>query len=226
MMFSPIWIISISIFLFSFLGILVFASVLFKPIDKYKFSFMRIFPFEIAENSDRYGKYYSLSTYLFSGMCFTPLIIICSTHSLLDNLKPLSILLVCLLGLSSLCFVFLNIFNATHVKTHLSIFTVFASLVLLSSALIFARGLTASNLYLEHGKNEIIFLVTEILSGLATIFSVIIILNPKLKTWPKLDQVDGEYVRPKRFVLAYSQWALLLVLFIDVILLFIQLLVK
>jgi hypothetical protein len=51
-------------------------------------------------------------------------------------------------------------------------------------------------------------------------------MNPKLKTWLKLDQIDGEYVRPKRFVLAYSEWAILLALFLTEMTYFLQLLVK
>ena len=225
-MFTISWIISVTLLLISFTGVVLSAKLLSKPIDEYKFSFMRIFPFEVINASGDNSRYYTFSTYLFSGICFTPIVLVISEQVSLKSLNPMSILLACVLGLAGLCFVFLNIFDATHVKAHLSLFTVFAFLILLSSTLVFSRGLIAYNIFKEHGKQEFIFLVTEILAALTFVFSLLIILNPKLKTWAVLEKKDGQYVRPKRFVLAYSEWALLLALFVNEVLYFIQLLVK
>lgn len=225
-MFTISWIISVTLILVSFLGIVLSAKLLSKPIDEYKFSFMRIFPFEVINASGENARFYTFSAYLFSGICFSPILLVISEQASLKTLNPMSILLACILGLAGLCFVFLNIFDATHVKAHLSLFTVFAFLILLSSTLIFSRGLIAFNIFKEHGRQEYIFLVTEILAALTFCFVLLIVFNPKLKSWAVLEERDGQYYRPKRFVLAYSEWALLLTLFINEIVYFTQLLVK
>ena len=225
-MFTISWVVSVALLLISFLGIVLSAKLLSKPIDEYKFSFMRIFPFEVINATEDKAKFYTFSTYLLSGVCFLPILLVVSEQASLKSLNPMSILIACVLGLAGLCFVFLNIFDATHVKAHLSLFTVFAFLILLSSTLIFSRGLIAYNIFKEHGKQEYLFLVTEILAALTFAFVLLIIFNPKLKTWAVLEERDGKYYRPKRFVLAYSEWALVLTLFINELIYFTQLLVK
>ena len=225
-MFTIPWIISVTLLLISFLGVVLSAKILSKPIDEYKFSFMRIFPFEVINASGENSKFYRFSAYFFSGMCFSPILLVVSEQTSLKSLNPMSILIACILGLAGLCFVFLNIFDATHVKGHLSLFTVFAFLILLSSTLIFSRGLIAFNIFKEHGRQEYLFLASEILSSLIFCFVLLLVFNPKLKSWAVLEERDGQYYRPKRFVLAYSEWALLLALFINELVYFSQLLVK
>ena len=226
-MFSVSWIISVTLLVLSFLGIVLTAKLFTKPIDEYKFSFMRIFPFEVVRNSENYGKYYSFSTYLFSGICFTPIILVISEQASLKTLNPISILISCVLGLAGLCFIFLNIFDVTHTKPHLVLFAIFALLTLLGGILVTVRGFIAYDVFLNHGHNEYLFLVTAVLSELIGVIPVLcLIFNPKLKTWAFLDKVNDEYVRPKRFTLAYSEWGILLALFLIEITYFIQLIVK
>ena len=223
---SVTWIVSVSILLVSFCGVIFTAKIFAKPVDQYKVSFLRMFPFEMSKTAENYGKFYSFSTYLFSGLCFSPILVLVEGSSKLANLNPLSIFIACLLGLTGLCFVFLNIFDVTHVKPHLTIFGIFAALILLTSILVLVRGFVAYDLFMKHGSTELILLITGILSGVVALFALVIMGNPKLKLWAKLDQVDGEYVRPKTFPLAYSEWGLLLALFLTEVLYFIQLLVK
>ena len=223
-MFTVSWIVSVALLIISFLGVVLCALLFTEPVDEHKFSFMRIFPFEALKTKENYGKFYSFFTYLFAGMCFSPLIIIVGQKSDLSALNPMSILITCFLGLAGLCFIFLNIFDVTHVKAHLSLFVVFTGLVILSGALIFARGLTAYRTFAEHGHQVIILLVTEILAGLSVVYCLLFVLNPKLRSWARLDNVEGEYKRPKRFALAYSEWGLLLALFFNELIFFVQLL--
>ena len=223
-MFSVTWIVSVSLLVVSFAGIVISALMFAKPVDEYKFSFMRMFPFEVGRTAENNRKFYSFFVYLFAGLCFAPLVIIVGGKSDLNALKPMSILTTCALGLGGLCFIFLNIFDVTHVKPHLSLFTVFAALVILSGGLIFARGMTGYKIYLDHNHQEIIFLVTEILAGLSVVITLLLLVNPKLRLWAKLDNVDGTYKRPKYFVLAYSEWGLLTLLFFNELVFFVQLL--
>jgi hypothetical protein len=101
---------------------------------------------------------------------------------------------------------------------------VFTGLIILSGSLIFARGLTAYKTFAEHGHQEMLFLITEILAGLSVVYSLLFVVNPKLRIWPRLDNVNGEYKRPKRFVLAYSEWGIFLALFLNELIFFVQLL--
>ena len=220
------WIVSVSILMLSFLGIVFCAKFLAKPVDKYSVSFMRMFPFEMVRTAENNRKFYCFSSYLFAGMCFSPIIVIMEATTRLSNLLPVSILVSCVLGLAGLCFVFLNIFDVTHVKPHLTLFGIFASLTLLASAIVTTRGFVAFDIYRKHGTVEALFIISGAVSGLVSLFTLFIIMNPKLKTWARLDQVDGEYVRPKRFTLAYSEWAILLALFLTEMSYFLQLLVK
>ena len=225
-MFTVSWIISVSLLIVSFFGIVFSSMFLAKPVDEHKVSFMRMFPFEMLKTAENNGKFYSFSTYLFSGLCFTPILIIVQETTKLSSLNPLSIFIACLLGLSALCFVFLNIFDVTHVKPHLTLFGIFVVLTLLGSALLCVRGFVAYDVYQRHGTQEILFLVSSVAAAVVVAFILVLIVNPKLRLWAKLNQVDGEYVRPKRFPLAYSEWGILLALFITELLYFVQLLVK
>ena len=223
---SVSWIVSFSLLVISFLGI-VFASMFFaKPVDNYKVSFMRMFPFEMPKTAENNGKFYSFSTYLFAGMCFSPIIVIVEESSKLSSINPLSILIACILGLAALCFVFLNIFDVTHVKPHLVLFAIFALLTLLSSALVAVRGFIAFDVFRKHSSTEPLFMVSAIFEAVIVVFLLCLIVNPKLRFWAKLDLVDGEYVRPKRFPLAYSEWGILLALFLTEASYFVQLLIK
>ena len=146
-MFTISWIISVSLLVVSFLGIIFTSLFLAKPVDEHKVSFMRMFPFEMMKTAENNGKFYNFSTYLFSGLCFTPIIVIVEEATRLQNLNPLSIFIACLLGLAALCFVFLNIFDVTHVKPHLSLFGVFALLTFLSGSLVTMRGIIAFGIF-------------------------------------------------------------------------------
>ena len=225
-MFTVSWIVSVSILVLSFLGTVFAARFLAKPVDEYDVSFLRMFPFEMARNAKNNGKFYSFSTYLFSGMCFSPIAVIVESTQKLISLNPLSILISCILGLAGLCFVFLNVFDVTHVKPHLVLFGIFACLTLLGGALVTIRGFVAYDLFLKHGTKEFIFLISAISAELVLVFVLILVLNPKLKVWAKLDQVNGKYVRPKKFPLAYSEWGIFLSLFLIEAIYFFQLLVR
>lgn len=228
-MFTITWILSVSFFIVSFFGIIFSSALLTEPVDEEKFSFLRVFPFEAMKLGKENGRYYSIFSYLFSGVCFTPLLVVLDGSSMLSGLKGISILIACIFGLAGLCFVFLNIFDVTHTKAHLILFGIFALLTLLATSLAFGRALSASNILNKHNQSTVLLIISEVLSAICFVYILCIIFNPKLMTWAKLDQVDGEenkYKRPKKFPLAYSEWGILLALFSSELIYFIQLLVK
>lgn len=229
MNFSISWIISVSLLIVSFFGTIIVAKIFTKPIDEYKFSFMRIFPFEVINNSGSASKVYSFFTYLFSGACFTPLIVLFEGPNKFKGLNPLSILICVVLGFASIIFIFIHIFDATHVKVHLNLFVIFVFLTLLSGALLFARALVSYKTCERYGHVEPLFIACEIASGIVCLVTLLTIFNPKLRTWASLDVVsekENKYARPKKFVLAYSEWILFVLLFMNELTYFIQLLIK
>ncbi len=81
-------------------------------------------------------------------------------------------------------------------------------------------GLFAYN----NDHTKIATLVITILLFALTLFLFVIIMNPKLSKWTKMDSVTSEdgtisYVRPKFFVLAFSEWILIFSYFVSQILL-------
>lgn len=223
------WILSISLIGISFVGIIVLAKFLSKPIDDENISLLRTFPFEAKNNSIFKGNIYLIFIYIFSILCFSPLFLITDGLGSLENLKALSLIIAGILGLNGIIFVFVNIFDVTHVKVHLYLFTLFAFLSMLEIALIFARAFVAYKVFIEHGNQSPVLLINMIFSGILFLLVAIICLNPKLKSWAKLEEIPGDklsYKRPKKFVLAYSEWALFISLFLSEILYFFQLLIK
>lgn len=226
MNFSPVWILSVSLLFVGFLGIIL-SSVLFSnPVDNDKFSFMRHFPFEARKHSSN-SRYFELSSYLFSIMCFSPLFVFQDVSFEIAFLNNTSILISCVLGLAAVAFIFLTIFDATHSKAHIYLFGTFVLLTFLGSLLIFFRAVIGYSKYLDFGKKETIFIVCEVLSALVTVLILLVAFSPKLSDWAKLDKdpsCEG-YVRPKKFALAYSEWAILLALMLNEVTFFIELLI-
>lgn len=91
-------------------------------------------------------------------------------------------------------------------KTHLmcSTFIIGASFLSFSSI-----GYTLLTLYKPFGEYPI-FVILSILSFIIAIFYFILVMNPKLTTWAKLEKVEQNgktiYQRPKVFYLALCEW--------------------
>lgn len=226
---SLTWIISIIVSTIIFVTILLIGAFFTKPIDEEKNSFMRIFPFEVLKHSLNNGTIYRTLIYIFSVLCFLPLLLVTEGTGSLSNLDSMSIIICAILGLDGIAFLFINIFDVTHVKAHLTLFTLFSALTMLGGALILARACVAYKTFIKYGNDGTLVLICGILTSIVLVFSLFISLNPKLKEWARLEEIPGEkitYKRPKKFVLAYSEWAFFLSLFLFEILYFVQLLAK
>lgn len=226
---SLTWIISIIILSIIFINIIVISLFFTKQIDEENNSFLRTFPFEILKHSAKNGEIYKILIYIFSILCFLPLLIVTEGTGSLSNLDSMSIIICIILGFDAIVFLFINIFDVTHVKAHLILFTLFSGLTMLGGSLILARDIVAYKTFIKYGNSSILLLICGILTAIVLVFSLLISINPKLKEWARLEEVPGEkvtYKRPKRFVLAYSEWALFLSLYLFEILYFVQLLAK
>lgn len=219
---NSIWIVSISLILITFFAIVFLAKFCTKPFDNISFSFLRVFPCETVQNVDRVSLVYKLCLYLFSIMCFFPIFILSQAHVNLVSFYVATILL----GLGSICFVFLHFFNPSHVKAHLFLFSFFAGFVFAGSVvsgLALLTLLNANKSVVETFRVGVI--VKSSVTFLIAILELVLLLNPKLKTWAKLDKIEGsenQFSRPKKFPLAYTEWAIYLTLVLSELMLFIN----
>ena len=77
-------------------------------------------------------------------------------------------------------------------------------------------SVTLGAMYLQYRKvNAELGLLFAIVSFVFAIPYILIVMNPKFATWSKLDKVENDgaitYVRPKRYVVAYSEWAIMII---------------
>jgi hypothetical protein len=59
-------------------------------------------------------------------------------------------------------------------------------------------------------KNNVIFVVFSIFSFVIALFYFLLVMNPKLTSWAKVEKAEQNgktiYKRPKYFVLAFTEW--------------------
>ena len=94
-------------------------------------------------------------------------------------------------------------------KHHLLIVAITISLSFLSPFFIALNGVMSYNYYPSGMK-----LVPSIIAAIDCLFMVILFVNPRLNKWANLEKKENEdgsisYIRPKIFVLAFTEWLLL-----------------
>ena len=109
-----------------------------------------------------------------------------------------------------------------HLRLHMMIV---ALAFIFSLAFSFAIVLASYFKYKE--LNSVSALVSLIFSVVVTAIYAIMILNPKLSHWADMDTETNEdgtvkQVRPKWFVLAYSEWAMMILFLFSLVSLFIE----
>lgn len=215
---SSILIGSLLIVFFAFF--IIYGLQSFKKENKTKFNFKNMFPFELYL-SKRNNVVYLILLIVYSSIsftCFIPLIYLCLTYESGNTFMWLIVVIDLLFVIAQTAFIALNIVSASYVKPHAILSTCFFSFSLLTTAILSVAlydlyQLTLANYY-------IVLMVVGIIVALC---DAVIIINPKLKYWAKLEKVINEdgsisYVRPKHFVLAISQWLVFILNFITAIL--------
>lgn len=128
--------------------------------------------------------------------------------------------------LSAILIVFLFLTPLKHLRLHL-----------LETIFLFASSFSFSSLVCIECYREFkdlenpLSIAGVILSALMALIIFILIMNPKLSKWANLESKVNEdgstsYIRPKYFVLAYSEWIVILTYFINLISVFFLVLVK
>lgn len=194
-------------------------ALLKKKSEKSDFSFRSYFSYELFFSEKKDALYYILR--IIGALAFlTPVLsgIYGLTLTLTRGSSDSSFFLgsVALFSfIFSLMQYWLTYCSLSYSKKHLTLF--FCS----DAALIISSGMAAfyflavyHNVYLSSSLFLTIFLL------LVVVVSIGVLLNPKLRDWDKMERAvkeDGSvyYIRPKRFVLPYSEWLLLLMSFVS-----------
>ena len=182
--------------------------LLFKKLHERKYSKLQEFPFEIIHAKAQYlplGRFIIIAS---SVVLFLTSGFFLSCVSLFPSYLGMAVMVVIFAGIASLGYAATWLIRADiHVKAHLFFFLIFG----FGSALLdFGNILALSHFPYERVAYKVIFLSLLVLMGLA---KLVILLNPKLAHWPKMESSMDESgamstSRPKIFVLAFSEWLL------------------
>lgn len=202
------------------LGVLIYFifPALFKKIHSRKYSKLQEFPFEMIYAKSQYLPLGRFIIILSSAILFLASGFFLSSISLFPSYLGMAVMVVIFAGIASLGYAATWLIRAdVHVKTHLFFFLIFG----FSSALFdFDNVLALSHFPYERVGIKVLILSILIMLALA---KLVVLLNPKLAHWPKMVSTMDESgamstVRPKVFVLAFSEWLMILLHFISSIL--------
>lgn len=225
--FNLIW---LFLTLFVFISPLIFVVagvLLFRRDEKEQYSFYNRFPYELLydEKNKLKSQYIPFIVILLIGS-LSPLGAIIpegSKNPLFGYLFLISFLSV----LSMIFFISLILTPVRFYKEHQIIFIIYLSITTLFSASVMILSTVFS--FKDATIISPVHLFYAILSLLNLIVLIILIFNPKLKNWAKLDKEvkdDGTLVltRPKFFALAYTEWVAFLIQNISLLILMLSLL--
>jgi len=202
-----IWILIVVLLLGCF-AFLAFFTIFGKK-ENDEFSLLSHFPNELVDNNPKFAKVYMPFLYALAALMFSPIFVILPNITSFGDLRYLPILISCLFGLEGFAFIMLHFYKVKFTKIQAILSAILMLLSLLTSLLVVV--FSTSTLKWLYKMNEPIGLqiVGVVLSGLTSLGSAFLAINPKLKDWAKLKEVEGEegiYERPKIFILAFSQW--------------------
>ena len=104
-------------------------------------------------------------------------------------------------------------------------------MIVVALAFIFSLGFSFAIVLASYFKykelNSVPAMISLIVSAVTSAFYAILILNPKLSHWAEMEDKTNEdgtviKVRPKWFVLAYSEWAMMILYLVSLLSLFIE----
>lgn len=219
--FNLIWILLLIIYVLSFIALMTF-SFIFRKKDQ-PFSFLNCFPFEYFSN-----RKLDVLLYIFALISFCPLFLVLPRFGEMGDLALFNLFLTCFFGLAGIALVFASKISTLYLKSHFKIATVLFCLAFLLSALVGLHFFLDFSLFDSTNFNRIFYLIFGILSSLLSLLMLVLLFNPKLKDWYKLDSknVDGNlvYQRAKFVSLAYTEWLSILAIFLSEIFFFLSLL--
>ena len=193
--------------LLSFILLIIFGCFLFRLATKKKYSILSFFPFEIFQYKNG-----NLNIIL-QILC----IIFCATYGIFNinvfttyfgTFFKIEIVFVSFITILTICIFYLRIGSD---KVHIIASTFFLVFSAMNSFYLSYILFITNYILVYKALNYIIFGIAIIKLGL--------ILNPKMKTCFKLyKDEDGDLYRPKVFYLAFSEWTILILNIVEVIL--------
>lgn len=193
--------------LLSFILLIIFGCLLYRLATKKKYSILSFFPFEIFQYKNG-----NLNIIL-QILC----IIFCATYGIFNinvfttyfgTFFKIEIVFVSFITILTICIFYLRIGSD---KVHIIASTFFLVFSAMNSFYLSYILFITNYILVYKALNYIIFGIAIIKLGL--------ILNPKMKTCFKLyKDEDGDLYRPKVFYLAFSEWAILILNIVEVIL--------
>ena len=193
--------------LLSFILLIIFGCFLYRLATKKKYSILSFFPFEIFQYKNG-----NLNIIL-QILC----IIFCATYGIFNinvfttyfgTFFKIEIVFVSFITILTICVFYLRIGSD---KVHIIASTFFLVFSAMNSFYLSYILFITNYILVYKALNYIIFGIAIIKLGL--------ILNPKMKTCFKLyKDEDGDLYRPKVLYLAFSEWAILILNIVEVIL--------
>ncbi len=193
-----------SLLAITFACVLVFGLVGYKKKNERGFSFLSEFPFELNESKNAPSQISRFAVYA-SGFAFA----LAQTSLLWDgDFYPYLTLgvVIAVLGVAkAACYILLYRVPAYHFKPHILVSVLHMALTGLLCAF---EGIFFLNLRTVSEVPALILMGCEFA---LTLLLCVLAVNPKMSSWTKMETIgneDGsvEVVRPKPFVLAFSEW--------------------
>lgn len=217
------WIASLTFIILSFIAMISFGRINYQNENKTKYSFLNMFPYELSNvRRGTFLNFYRFFLYLYIAFSLTPALLLFSKYQSFSSLSTFLIFINVLIILQTISFLSLNIIEARFIKVHTIIATLYFGLSILSSG---GVAIFLMNLYFSSSDPLLRNLILGIAFVVIGLLFIVVMLNPKLKTWPELESAINEdgtqsLRRPKFFILAFSEWiAILLNLVAQILLL-------
>lgn len=202
-----------------FFGLFVIFGISFyKAKNSRKFDFLTEFPYELLEANE--GKEFLVRLFFDA---FPLSMAFLTIFQITVHYESASLISFILLGgfiaiAFALSLISLSLVSASKEKAHTTRFVVSCALL---TVLNFVNGIFLFSV--SRGfKAEVAMKVIGGICFLFALSSLLVMFNPKLKNWPSLEsvsEIDGSvsYRRPRPFVLAVSEWVLILISLLGII---------
>lgn len=223
-----VWIFFLAAFIAVFITLVIFSVLALNTLSQENRSFLRSFPCEAIRTKAGFNRAYHIILYIFSGLCFAPLFVVLPLINEFGGLGVFAIIIPILFGIEGMLGVSIFLFNIRYTVTHTKLATGFMVGSFLVNALTAIYAGLTYNSWSKIASASALPLAMGVVAGVLMIMTILIMVNPKLKDWAQLEQIENKnddptYRRPRFFPLAYSEWAILLINFIGEVAFFITL---
>lgn len=215
---SILGIILISVAIISIVSCLIY-SLNNQKVKGIKYSFLNEFPNELKVKSKN-TRITNILLFTFISVSIALAIVLplrINDIELDPTLKYVTIFGVVTFILGALFFALINIVPPVFILMHTRIFLIMVTSLMLSNTIF---GIVSFFSFYLLGNIK--YLITLVIFAICALSLIVIMLNPKLITWTKLEKkksVSDEivYVRPKILSLAFSEWLSIIFLLLEII---------